>query len=445
MKLAKISLATVVAFSALSGVSFANSLEEAIKNVGFNGYLRYRLDSDVWTNRGGGGGGEPSSEAKHKYRALANLKFPAAEGVSFNLSALYLNERATTNTGAGKKRTGEGEGLGAGEDGDFGVSTYYMTFMPKASQTTISVGKQLIDTPLTNASDLERGTGIYVLNRDVPNWTFTLGAFDTFALLDSHPYGSDTRVINSTTSGSSYTEPFYVASAMAEYGDFSAEVWGYHIHKVIKSALYTNVAYRVALNEDMGARISLAYAKNEVNNEGAGLIRKAGALKNDLYKTQVDFIANPVKFAVGYLGNSADGFSVALSSSAKGFIDSGTMGQLWWQNYHFQTSIGLFSDNGSLVYKKEKQRLGIFYANVAFEATDNVKLSLIYAGGKTDFTAFDGTTSKRKITEITPMAEYNYTKNLSFLTYYAMLKTETPGRYKTEKRNRFRFQTLYRF
>ena len=434
MKLAKISLAAMAALGAFSSTGFAKPIEEAIKGVDTSGYLRYRYDGDEWENRGGMKNGTPNSEAKHKYRALANLKIPVATGMAFNLGALYINENATANTSG----SSTGTGLGAGEDGDFGVSSYFMSFTPEATKTTLKVGKQLLDTPLTDASDFDRGTGIYALSSDIPNWTFAFGAFDTFALADVHKYGSD------ALPNSSITEAFYVAGAMAKYDALSAGAWYYRVKNLVDSAIYTNLDYEIGLSEGMGLGISLAYARNEVYQKAS--LWHAGAKRNDLYKAQIDVNVDPIRFAVGYLGNSADGYSVAFDSNAKGLITPMDMGQLWWQNSYTGIRFSPFLGSGIKVEGNQRDALSVLYANFAWDITDSVRVSLIGVGGKAELDRGSGIPKyTREFIEITPMAEYKHTENLSFLAHHAMLQTKVARISLKEYRNRFRFQALYRF
>ena len=56
--------------------------------------------------------------------------------------------------------------------------------------------------------------------------------------------------------------------------------------------------------------------------------------------------------------------------------------------------------------------------------------------------------SKREFQEITPLLNYQFSEKLSFQTFYAMLSTDVTndgGSTITEKRNRYRFQALYKF
>lgn len=443
MKLAKISLAAAVALGALSTASFAQPLEEAIKGVDVSGYLRYRYDDDRYSDRMNKEG-VSASVAKHKYRALANFKTPVMNNVAMNVGVLYINENATTNMGGSMHRppnslpssVDTGVGLGAGSDGEFGVNTFYATITPDNTKTTIMVGKQLADTPVTSAGDFDRGTGILAVNSDVPNWTFVAGAFDTYAVSDNKTVGKNM----SYGHDGSFSEALYLAAAMAKYGNFSASAWFFTSPDIIDSLYYLNATYK--MNVD---KVALGFKGEYVASKLATDAKQAypgWASNNNLYKLEADVALKPVKWTLGYLGNSEDNYLVALDDSAK-IITTNTMGMLWWMNKATNVSIGAFLNGG--VMKNEKDELSVFYTNLAWNALSNVNLALTYVKGEAELTKADKSKIKREFQEITPMVSYKHSKNLSLSAFYAMLETEKTGMKDDEKRNRFRFQALYRF
>lgn len=461
MKLAKISLAAAVALGALSTASFAQPLEEAIKGVDVSGYLRYRYDDDrfdeqpQYNSSGNYTGRKNSSTAKHKYRALANFKTPVVNNVAFNVGVLYINEEATTNKGgAGASSVDTGVGLGAGEDGDFGVNTYYATITPDSTKTTVMVGKMNLDTPITNAGDFDRGTGILALNSDIPNWTFAAGAFDTWAISDHVGYTK-----NMTSDASSVTESLYVAAAMAKYGDFSAQAWYFAVPDIVDSLYYLNAAYKTKVG-DVGLGIKGEYLASKLATSSREYFTaptfSQGELAedNNLYKIEGEVAFKPVTFTLGYLGNSEDGYLVSFDDNAK-IITTGTMGQIWWQNNATGVSIGAFKQLGMKPAKGDEDELKVIYATLGWDVTDSVNLALTYVDGEADYTtsvANGGGNFKREFREITPAVSYKHSKNLTLSAFYAMLETEMSGtnsfpgeRNKDENRDRFRFEALYKF
>ncbi|WP_416830354.1 major outer membrane protein, partial [Helicobacter ganmani] len=170
MKFLKLSLAASVALGAFSTASFAQPLEDAIKGIDVSGYLRYRFNSDYYDN----GNNNSNSKNTHRWKAVADFKAPVADNVAFNFGILYNNESNDVQ-GTG----GIGSGLGSGKDGSFGVSTFNAVITPDSTATTVIIGKQRLATPVTNAGDDDRGTGILALNSDLEGFTFAAGAFDS--------------------------------------------------------------------------------------------------------------------------------------------------------------------------------------------------------------------------------------------------------------------------
>ena len=180
MKFLKLSLAASVALGALSTASFAQPLEEAIKGIDVSGYLRYRYNDDRYDN---GNGSVNGSSANHQWRAVADFKTPVVNNIALNFGVWYQTADQNVNHGKGNNTSDfTGDGLGAGSDGEFGVREFYATITPDSTATTIKIGKQELNTPVTNAYDGDRGTGILALNSDIPNLTLAAAAFDSWSI-----------------------------------------------------------------------------------------------------------------------------------------------------------------------------------------------------------------------------------------------------------------------
>ena len=197
MKFLKLSLAASVALGALSTASFAQPLEEAIKGIDVSGYLRYRYTDDRYDSAAGNTG----KSANHQWRAVADFKTPVVNNIALNFGVWYDNQNNVNHgKGQGTPATSGflGDGLGSGSDGEFGVREFYATITPDSTATTIKIGKQLLDTPVTNAYDGDRGTGILALNSDIPNLTLAAGAFDSWSINEGLP---SNRTANGDYSG----------------------------------------------------------------------------------------------------------------------------------------------------------------------------------------------------------------------------------------------------
>lgn len=166
MKLTKVSLAALVALGAFSSVASATPLEEAIKNVDLSGFARYRYTNDHFKTS------YPKSivkdsDAGHVFRM--QTAFKAAIDDNF-FGVLNLRYQAKDNSG---------DGVAAGTDktnttGSFGVYEMYLGY--KVGNTAITAGKQLLGT-FFDDKDVA-GTGLKVINTDVPGLTLAAAAFD---------------------------------------------------------------------------------------------------------------------------------------------------------------------------------------------------------------------------------------------------------------------------
>ncbi len=424
MKLAKISLAAAVALGALSTVSFAQPLEEAIKGVDVSGMLRYRYTDDRFKNTGNNSG-DDNTDAKHSWRVNADFKTPVVNNVAFNLGVVYNNSNDTNKGGSGSSSIDTGTGLGAGEDGDFGVATFYATVTPSSTNTVINVGKMRLDTPVTDALD-DRGTGIIALNSDLPHWTFAGVALDTWALDDVNAPGT-----------TSFTEGLYALAALASYGDLSAQVWYFNVTDAVKSLIFTELAYKYDFLSLKGQ-----YAYSELDNGKGKLVAGFDNNKNALYTLEAGVSFAPVSARVGYIGSDKDGYKVS-------FDNQGTysMGGKIWNDLSI-TGVN-YSPVSEAPVAGEKRELEVFYGAVDVDVTDTLALGLEYVKGENKISPAAGA-YKIKFQEITPTVTYQYSKNLTLSSYYAMLKVKDESQkvnadYADAKQNELRFEALYKF
>lgn len=429
MKLAKISLAAAVALGALSTVSFAQPLEEAIKGVDVSGMLRYRYTDDRFKNDSHASG-DNNTDAKHSWRVNADFKTPVVNNVAFNLGIVYNNSNDTNKGGSGSSSIDTGTGLGAGEDGKFGVATFYATVTPSSTNTVINVGKMRLDTPVTDALD-DRGTGIIALNSDLPHWTFAGVALDTWSLDD---LGQDYLGV---TGKNSFTEGLYALAALASYGDLSAQVWYFNVTDAIKSLIFTELAYKYDFLSLKGQ-----YAYSELDNGKGKLADGLNNNKNALYTLEAGVSFAPVSARVGYIGSDKDGYKVS-------FDNQGTysMGGKIWNDLSIT---GVNYSPVSQLPTSEKKELEVFYGAVDVDVTDTLALGLEYVKGENKISPAAAGAYKIKFQEITPTVTYQYSKNLTLSSYYAMLKAKDESKkvksdYADAKQNRLRFEALYKF
>ncbi len=484
MKFLKLSLAASVALGALSTASFAQPLEEAIKGVDVTGYLRYRYNDDRYDY----GNNTPGGTAEHRWKAVADFKTPVVNAVSLNLGVLYDQEHQNVNHGKGAQlQTGEqqatdangqpvvdangqpvmeptyatvplGGGLGSGKDNSFGVSTFYAAITPDSTATTVLIGKQRLGTPLTNASDDDRGTGILALNSDIPGLTLAAGAFDSWALYDLFQgfNGNET----------SADLPLYVLAGIygidTGAGNFGVQLWGFNVQDLVDTAVFAELSWKWSF-----LNAKLQYLFTTLSDSATDL--SAGfASDNDLAAIQVaaDFseFNIPLDIQVGYLANFQDGVTVS-------FDDEGAIakaGKLWWQNNATGISFGLGRalngatggaawNNVATPYGQE-QEISVITGAIGYSFLDKrlrIGIEGVFGSNERTESLTGATTLKRDFTEITPVISWKHNSNLTISGFYAMLSTDYKEDAATlealgvpsdsEDRNRARVEVRYNF
>ena len=483
MKIAKLSLACAVALGIGSNFAQAEILEEAIKGVTVDGMLRYRFQSDNYQDIGGKSGID-NTNTTNQYRALANISTAPIKNMSAGVGILYINEGAQTGTGT------LGGGLGAGEDGDFGVNTYTLTYAPhNVTNTTVIIGKQILGTPVTDPADYDRAVGALVLNQDIKGLTLAGGAFGSWSLSNMANYGGS---ILGTGFDSVNKGLFALAAIYGIPNLITAQVWWFNAQDISDTTLYANIAYDQNFGGSFGARVGVTYAMSKLNDGDAtqlsqvdvagvngsilGGLFQGQETDNDLLKINAGITVGPAVLDVNYMMNTKPGYSVMFDDMGA-IIDPVTMGQIWWQDTSTRTSLGIgrriiSGTGGALtsaglvnagygmampVISGAEDSLSVITASIGAKNILNTGLGIhvTYVTGSSEYksgtagTLYNGyVSSKREFQEITPLLNYQFSEKLSFQTFYAMLSTDVTndgGSTLTEKRNRYRFQALYKF
>lgn len=489
MKFLKLSLAASVALGALSTASFAQPLEEAIKGIDVSGYLRYRYNDDRYDN---GNGSVNGSSANHQWRAVADFKTPVVNNIALNFGVWYDNQNNVNHGKGGNGLTPElqefvGNGLGSGSDGEFGVREFYATITPDSTATTIKIGKQLLDTPVTNAYDGDRGTGILALNSDIPNLTLAAAAFDSWAINEVNAQNSIDIDGNVSLGGSaipgvvsndySIDKPLYALAGIygvdTNYGRFGGQLWGFYIDDAVDALVFGELSWQgsllraklqytyAALNNDADSVFTALYGNgnpNNPNNPKANISES-----NDMFVIEAgaDFRNDfqlPLNITLGYITNFADGTAVALEDEGS---NVSRKGKIWWQNAGTGISTSALRGYGVQGFGTE-QDVNVFYAGVDYSFLDerlNVGLEFAWGENKVDGITNvlrDGTivrNGKVEFTEITPTISWKHSKQLTLSAFYAFLSNEYSGaildnkEYKVhdQDRNRFRVEAKYSF
>ncbi|VEJ08053.1 Porin [Helicobacter pullorum] len=468
MKFLKLSLAASVALGALSTASFAQPLEEAIKGIDVSGYLRYRYNDDRYDN---GNGDVSGSSANHQWRAVADFKTPVVNNIALNFGVWYDNQN-NVNHGKGVNGQGEaqgsgtaaipfaGAGLGSGSDGEFGVREFYATITPDSTATTIKIGKQLLDTPVTNAYDGDRGTGILALNSDIPNLTLAAAAFDSWSINEMNVVGKPgIRNTLQNQNTLSVDKPLYALAGIygvdTNYGRFGGQLWGFYIDDAVDALVFGELSWQgsllraklqytyAALNNDMDSVFGALYSDtvgsstkaNISESNDMGVIEVGADFRNDFQL--------PLNITLGYMMNFADGTAVSLEDEGS---NVSRKGKIWWQNAGTGISTSALRSYGVQGFGTE-QEVSVFYAGVDYSFLDErLNVGLEFAWGENDISRNGARVEKVEFTEITPTISWKHSKQLTLSTFYAFLNNSydtanTPD----QDRNRFRVEAKYSF
>lgn len=470
MKFLKLSLAASVALGALSTASFAQPLEEAIKGIDVSGYLRYRYNDDRYDSAGGNHG----KNANHQWRAVADFKTPVVNNIALNFGVWYNNQNNVNHgkgdgsfvgdpaSGGVQPGAGQfiGEGLDSGSDGSFGVREFYATITPDSTATTIKIGKQLLDTPVTNAYDGDRGTGILALNSDIPNLTLAAAAFDSWSINEMNVVG--TPGIRNTLQNQntlSVDKPLYALAGIygvdTNYGRFGGQLWGFYIDDAVDALVFGELSWQgsllraklqytyAALNNDMDSVFGALYTgtvgsstkANISESNDMGVIEVGADFRNDFQL--------PLNITLGYMMNFADGTAVSLEDEGS---NVSRKGKIWWQNAGTGISTSALRSYGVQGFGTE-QEVSVFYAGVDYSFLDErLNVGLEFAWGENDISRNGARVEKVEFTEITPTISWKHSKQLTLSTFYAFLNNSydtanTPD----QDRNRFRVEAKYSF
>ncbi len=441
MKFLKLSLAASVALGAFSTASFAQPLEDAIKGIDVSGYLRYRYNDDRYDANEFNKDSVENSNATHRWKAVADFKAPVADNVAFNFGILYNNE--SQNVNHGNTYPGTSPGLGSGKDGSFGVSTFNAVITPDSTATTVIIGKQRLATPVTNAGDDDRGTGILALNSDLEGFTFAAGAFDSWSIDDVHK-----GYTSGGNDGTSVTKPLYTLAGIygvdTDYGHFGAQLWGFYIQDAVDALGFGELSWNNATFD-----VALQYALAKLDNSESSIL---GALHPTSFVTGANFVGVPTNRAniaeandlfvlnlganfaqeynvpldvkLGWVTNFQDGTAVTLNDDGTAFKYAGA---IWWQNNATAISTSALLPRGVAGFGSE-QEISVFYGAIGYSMVDSrLRIGLDYVWGNNE-TKWKGYRNSEDIDfqEITPRISWKHNKNLTISGYYAYLMTDKP-------------------
>lgn len=421
MKITKVSLAALIALGAFSTAS-AVSLEEAVKDVEFKGFGRYRY-TDTTKKLKKDGNEVKKDGASHAFRFMGNLK-ASYDDYFYGVLGFWYDATDGAKTQADVTNTTT----------PFKLRHYYLGF--KASNTTIEAGKKpvgsLFDTQLV-------GTGVSVVSGEIPGVTIALVAYDALS-----------KAGEATTS-SAVLERLYSLKESGEEKidllkkeDISANLFGGAVFlnlDPVKAQLWlaampntaTLFGLDVTGSVDLSEEVALNAKVQFVNNSLSSDIKNLGYSNAQYYAAQLGTSLYGFNINAGYIGfNTKDdkpGFATIESNGQ--LIDPSKM--------IFDYNSG--DDKGELAGFKGKNNFGFINATYKFAELTDVP-ARVFAG-------FIGGAQKLKNDNISKNewhvgAGYAYSKQLDFSTFFAQENRKNDSKDKLTK-NRFRVEAKYTF
>ena len=415
MKLTKVSLAALVALGAFSSVASATPLEEAIKNVDLSGFARYRYTNDS-TKNSKVNDTVKGSNAGHVFRM--QTAFKAAIDDNF-FGVLNLRYEAKDNSGdatAGTDKTNT--------TGSFGVYEMYLGY--KVGNTTVTAGKQLLGT-FYDAKDLA-GTGIKVVNTDVPGLTLAAAAFDA---IESESMDTSGPLVSTLVDGSLFSDSsanIYYLTALGSYDPLSFKIAIANVSEV--AALYgADAGLNFNVNDDVSINGKAQYVHNESDNKNVA--------DANFWAVQAGLKAYGAKFNAGYLDFDAKNKdSDAKNKGKASFVTLDGNGDLINPAKILNGAMA----GSQQFYNHIKGDNDYWFINGGY-SIDKFGFGAGYTQGKGYSWGLSKERAKRS--EWYAEASYKYSKKLTFLTWYAAAKDKKDG--ESFKQDRIRLEAKYSF
>ena len=409
MKLTKVSLAALVALGAFSSVASATPLEEAIKNVDLSGFARYRYTNDFIKNSNQNSTVK-NSGAGHAFRMQTAFKAAIDDNFFGVLNLRYdLTDDSGDKNAAGTDKTYT--------TGTFGVYEMYLGY--KAGNTTITAGKQLLGT-FFDDKDVA-GTGLKVINTDVPGLTLAAAAFDA---VQSDGTELDGPLLKTLT-GSISDAPgnIYYLGAAGSYDPVSFKAAIANVQEV--ATLYgadAGVSFNVT--DDVNLNLKGQFVHNDSDHKDVA--------DANFWAVQAGTKLFGAKLNAGYLDFDAknkDNNKISFATlDGNGDLINPT-----------KILNGVMS-GGRQYYNNIKGNNDYWFVKAGYDI-DKFGFGAGYTQGKGYSWELGKERAKRS--EWSLDASYKYSKKLTFLSWYAAAKDKKDG--ESYKQDRIRFEAKYSF
>ena len=410
MKLTKVSLAALVALGAFSSVASATPLEEAIKNVDLSGFARYRYTNDFIKNSNQNNTVK-NSGAGHAFRMQTAFKAAIDDNFFGVLNLRYdLTDDSGDKNAAGTDKTYT--------TGTFGVYEMYLGY--KAGNTTITAGKQLLGT-FFDDKDVA-GTGLKVVNTDVPGLTLAAAAFDA---VQGDGTELDGPLLKTTLAGSISDAPgnIYYLGAAGSYDPVSFKAAIANVQEV--ATLYgadASVSFNVT--DDVNLNLKGQFVHNDSDHKDVA--------DANFWAVQAGTKLFGAKLNAGYLDFDAKN----KDNNKISFVTLDANGEL----INPAKILNGVMSGGKQYYNNIKGNNDYWFVTTGYDI-DKFGFGAGYTQGKGTSYALGKERAKRN--EWSLDASYKYSKKLTFLSWYAAAKDKKDG--ESYKQDRIRFEAKYSF
>jgi len=409
MKLTKVSLAALVALGAFSSVASATPLEEAIKNVDLSGFARYRYTNDFIKNSNQNSTVK-NSGAGHAFRMQTAFKAAIDDNFFGVLNLRYdLTDDSGDKNAAGTDKTYT--------TGTFGVYEMYLGY--KAGNTTITAGKQLLGT-FFDDKDVA-GTGLKVINTDVPGLTLAAAAFDA---VQSDGTELDGPLLKTLT-GSISDAPgnIYYLGAAGSYDPVSFKAAIANVQEV--ATLYgAEAGVSFDVTDDVNLNLKGQFVHNDSDHKDVA--------DANFWAVQAGTKLFGAKLNAGYLDFDAKN----KDNNKISFATLDANGEL----INPAKILNGVMSGGRQYYNNIKGNNDYWFVKAGYDI-DKFGFGAGYVQGKGTSYALQELRAKRS--EWSLDASYKYSKKLTFLSWYAAAKDKKDGA--SYKQDRIRFEAKYSF
>ncbi len=335
MKLAKLSLAAIVAVGAMSTFASASQLEEAIKGVEINGYVRYRFTDNSDANKD-----------SHEFKGRMMVTVPVAENLKAGVFANYVI-------------VDEGDKPGISGGSSFNVKQTW--FQYGVDGFSLKAGRMAVMSPWTDDDDDGTiGDGAMMLFTGVPGWTFGGGAYVNVDTISKH-------------------DNLYAVGAIGAVGPVNLQLWAANMTHVFDYSVYGDVQFEMA---GFSAELQANYLKvtKDIQPSDRGGFYWGGKLGYAMngFSGTVGYTQNDKKQPIYNLaGTDSSGF-IFFGKQLDGFsqnADARTIfGELAYEraNYNVGAGFGQTDWVGDMDAKE-------WYVEAGYKYSKNFKLSTWYS------------------------------------------------------------------